>query len=57
VNKNLATAMIMGIAMALQPHPVERCYQTEKTRDPLARQKRKKGKVAKKSRKINRKRK
>jgi len=55
MNKNLATAMLMGIFMALQPHPVEKCYQSEKKRDPFSRRKRKKDKMAKNSRKINRK--
>lgn len=54
MDKNLATAMILGLSMACQPPSVQRCYQSEKTRDPFARRKRKKDKMPKRNRKINR---
>lgn len=56
MNKNLATVMTMGLMMAIEPPPVEKLCKAQKERDPFAKEKRKRDKIARNSRKINGKR-
>jgi hypothetical protein len=54
MNKNAILGMTMGLMMAMEPPPVERQDKTRPGRDPFARKRRKKDRMAKKNRKINR---